>query len=290
MQFASESGIFLRAHSMNFKIASVALAIGTCVGAVLAPSAAFGHVLIAGDNFNSYASGNLSGANGGTGWGSTWADPSPANSIVTTTVSGDSPMSGQAVRITGNSNDAATRKLGATVSDNVIIRFDFQFDAGTISNNDFLGLWFGSSGGPNIGLKANCGGSPSNCTADLFARTSGTDSGGTLQNITLGTTYSLMGYLQKTGASAVYNRIDLWVNPTADEMMNLTGADAFDTGASSVSSFDLIGFRSATLSTGDALLVDNLSISKVPEPGSLALVGLALAGVAAVRRRSARSA
>ena len=275
---------------MNIKIASVALAIGTCMGAVLAPSAAFGHVLIAGDNFNSYASGNLSGANGGTGWGSAWGDTSPVNSIVTTTVSGDSPMSGQALRITGEASDAATRKLGAMVSDNVIIRFDFQFDAGSITNNDFLGLWFGSSTGPNIGLKANCGGppAPSSCTADLFARTSGFDSGGTIQDIALGTTYSLMGYLQKTGNSAVYNRIDLWVNPTADELMNLTGSDVFDTGASTISSFNLVGFRTANLTGDDAVLVDNLSLSKVPEPGSLALVGLALAGVAAVRRRTAR--
>lgn len=269
---------------MNRKLATATIALATALGGLFATTSASAHVLVAGDNFNSYGTGALSGANGGTGWGSAWADSTPINSNVITT-SGDSPMSGQAVRITGNSDSAASRKLGSTVSDNIIIQFDFQFDAGTVSNNDFLGLWFGSSTGPNIGLKANCGG-VTGCTFDLFARTSGSDSGGTVQDIAVGTTYTLLGYLQKTGNSSVYNRIDLWVNPTADELMNLTGADAFDTGASSVSSFDLLGFRTANLASGDALLVDNLSISRVPEPGSLALVGLALAGVAALRRRS----
>ena len=40
----------------------------------------------------------------------------------------------------------------------------------------------------------------------------------------MGTTYTLMGYLQKTGTSTVYNRFDFWLNPTAQEMATLTGA------------------------------------------------------------------
>lgn len=272
---------------MKLQRNSIALSICLGLGGLLAMTPALSNVLLASDNFNTYGVSSLNGNNGGTGWGGAWVDANPVNANVVSVGGSDSPMTGNAVRFTGNSDAAATRTLATALNGNVIVNFDFQFDAGTISNNDFMGLWFGNSTGPNIGLKANCGG-VNGCTADIFARTSGSDAGGNFQNITLGTTYRVMGYLQKTGTSVVYNRFDLWVNPTSSEIATLTGSDAFDTGASSLSSFNVIGFRTANLSAAapvDALLVDNLTLNRVPEPGTLALVGLALAGFGGMVRR-----
>lgn len=234
---------------------------------------ALADVVLASDNFNSYANGAIAGATGGTGWAGAWTGSSAAS------------VNSGALQISGNSDNLATRLLSAPVTGNVIVRFDFTLSAGSLQDNDFLALWFGNSTGPNIGLKANCG---AGCSNDLFLRTSGADAGGNLQNVALSTTYSLMGYLQKTANSGVYNRFDFWVNPSAEEIATLTGSDAFDTGNASIGSFNRIGFRGANLDSGDVIRIDNLRISEVPEPGILALLGLSLAGLALVDRRRQR--
>lgn len=241
--------------------------------------------LVASDNFDSYSTGALAGQDGGTGFDGAW---SAANSTsVITTVGGDSPMSGNAARFANpNSDNAATRTLDTALTGDVLVSFMFQFDGGLIGNNDFLGLWFGSTTGPNIGLKANCGPTGS-CTADIFARTNGTD-GTFTKNLTVGETVRVFGLLQKVDGSLVYNRYSLWVDPLQPDIESLSNANAVFNGASNISSFMEIGFRSANLDTGnpvDSLLVDNLRISAVPEPASLGLVGLGLLGAAAARRR-----
>ncbi len=259
--------------------------------------------VIASDNFDAYATGGIQGKGAaGSGWAGAWSGA--ASSTVVATVPGanpvgDGPMSGNALRFSNpNSDSAASRALSAAVTGAVWVDYLFQFDSGSIERNDFLGLWFGNKGGPNIGLKANCD-AGSGCTADLFVRTTG--SGGRYTtNIAIGQTYHLVGLLQKTGSSTTYNKFDLWVDPTNAELLSLTGVDASATGAS-ITSFSTVGFRTFNLDTSltnanaiDRLLVDNVRLSstaplQVPEPAGLALVGIGLLGASLATRRKTRA-
>jgi hypothetical protein len=241
---------------------------------------------IATDNFNSYGVGAIAGQNGGTGFSGAWTGSTGASVVATT--GADSPMSGNALSFTTpNADNAATRNLATTLTTAFYVSFDFQFDGGAVGNNDFLGLWFGQTMGPNIGLKSNCGIGGS-CTADLFVRTEGV--GGVFQqNITIGTTYSVVGLFEKVGNSSVYNRASLWVGDSLANVGSLGAADVVYNGASTVSSISRIGFRTANLDTNpsDRLLVDNLRIGVVPTPGTLALLGLGLVAAGLATRRRA---
>lgn len=237
--------------------------------------------LVASDNLNTATVGSLAGQAGGQGWASAWSGSSSVSVV--------SGSSGQALRFSGADNtSAASRTLGSTISANrVLVDFTLQFSSGAIDNNDFVALWFGNSTGPNIGVKGNCDGLTGCNGADLFVRTSGS-SGSFSTAMTVGTTYHLFALLEKAGGASSYNRYSLWVNPTADEMTSLSGADAVFNGSSGLSSFSALGFRTANLDAGDAVLVDDLNITELPEPASFALAGAALLGLAAARRRKAR--
>ncbi|MDQ2822716.1 MAG: PEP-CTERM sorting domain-containing protein [Pseudomonadota bacterium] len=242
--------------------------------------------VVASDNFEQ---GNAAGTSvknsaGGSGFASGWkTDLSTSAPVII--APGVAMEGANALQLSTKSNAAAYRDLSSAISGDVLISFQFQY-TGTLGDNDFLGFWFGNSDGPNIGLKANCGGSAT-CTNDAFVRTNSTAKMLDNSNLVAGTTYVMFGHLYKTGGSVNYNNFDAWLNPTAAEMLSLTTPDATSKGASTISSFSTIGFRTDNLDNNVTVRVDNLQISAIPEPTSIALFGAALLGMASLRRRRA---
>ena len=142
-------------------------------------------------------------------------------------------------------------------------------------------FWFGASGGPNIGLKANCG--DATCSSDLFGRLRGgsLDTAAYLGHsdmLAQPASYRVFGRLYKS------DRFALWLDPTAQEIAMLANPDALASGDSGLAAFSAVGMRTANLN-GVTIRFDQVRIEAVPEPGSLALAGLAFAGLLAARRR-----
>ena len=269
----------------------IAAALALCAFTPLSMAA-----IIASDNFD-YATGEVAGQNGGSGWAGAWS----ANTGVTQVATPSTSLGGgNALQVTGNNNNAAYRQLSsAFTGDNLYVDFYIQLDAGVLSANDFLGLWLdtASTGDhtsrPNIGIKAD-----GNGTNDVFVRTNGTN-GAFAASSNIGTTnditYHIVGLLSRT-APGNYTSFSLWLNPTVDS----TAADAIMLGNTGLSQISYVGFRSVNLDSGDVLLIDDLQLSTtwnealrittsttndVPEPGTAALIGLGLLGFGLSKRR-----
>lgn len=250
--------------------ALVATLIATC-------GAASATVVTANDSFAT--AGAIASQTGGQGWANAWQSSLTGASTPT--------VAGGKLEFRKDATAAAYRTLSTTQTSDVLVDFTFQY-TGVLGKNVFLGLWFGSSNGPNMGLKSNCDRAGSSCVDDMFARTFG-NNGPYVSNSDLvaGQSYRMFGHLYKSQAGSSYDRFAVWLNPSAYEMSTLSAPDLLAKGASGLYSFDTIGFRTANIK-GQVLTVDDLSITAVPEPGSLALLGLALLGMGAVRSRKSK--
>lgn len=260
------------------KLAAAALLAAASIGASAAP-------VLATDNFDSYVAGSIAGNNGGSGWGGDWARVGTAGSANVAAVGGDNVLA-----FSGNDNGAsAYRTLAASISGSVLVDFTVRI-SGELQRNDFLGLWFdnGANGDhtnrPNVGLKGNR--DQASGTDDVFGRLGSGASQITYaagHDLLADTDYRVVALLSKNGGST-YNQLDLWLDPVGDNLFDF-GSSFSVSGDSGLSSFDTIGFRTANLAGGPSIFVDNLSVRELPEPGSLALAGLALLGLGLRTRR-----
>jgi hypothetical protein len=263
--------------------------------------------VIAYDGFNSYATGDLGGNNGGSGWTSSWASATSANDVAagglsysngSITVSGGANTmvkSGTGGGATGSTDPFLSRSFTLTTSSEVWFSFLFNNTNLSSGSADLLNFYLSDSA-DNTSTRSGGFLAPGGSGIGFAARI--TTSGGTLINGSSasfsthdGTTTLLVGRLSTSGTSSGsgsnYDLMQFWLNPTSLTLGTATSQVDADTGASSLSYF---GVRTNNVESSDVFYVDELRIGTsatdvVPEPNAVLFVVLGVSALLVPRRR-----
>lgn len=245
------------------KLASVALLLAVAFVAVAARPVYAATVAYEGFEYGSGS--ELDTQSGGTGWTGSWTAATAVTGIASTSFG-----SGDHLLLDGdgnNYNEAAVRQLGTTLGDDedgFYASMLFQYEGGTIDNNDFAFVWFNNAAtfsNLGFGLKGNQATSTAS-NPDLMARTALTTEvyQENLNDDGSPTPYWLVIHVYKSvsGAANPFDRVDFWVNPAFGDSGTPEGTSS---GTSGLTSLSYVGVRLANFDADDNVRLDNLTLA-----------------------------
>jgi hypothetical protein len=282
--FSRRSDVMKSTKVLLVAIAVLCLVAGASQAAVLAQ-----------DNFESYSVGLLgSSANGGTGWSAAWkynADYSNINvaatsmSYVNGTVSVNGGTKSLAITDVSGKETVVGRLFETPVSSDVVyVSFLYQTAAHIMQTG--FGKDTATPGSSSIWATA---GNKGKSFWTRAGSSSSTDSGLTTYPIDYSSVYLYVVKLSKTGGSATYNQVELFVNPTSDVESSTNCAYYLKSvGDTTIASATEYVFRNASYVAGGVTYIDNFALGQtfadvVPEPMTMGL--LVVGGIATLLRR-----
>jgi hypothetical protein len=282
------------------RYSSASLSLTITVAMVCAvPAVVFGNIL-AQDDFESYALGALSGqTGGGSGWAGDWTTPAGSATVV-----GGTSLAAQSVVTTVNSGQVTqSRQLASFLSgSDVYVSFLLQYSGTSLfDGNDTFSFHLSSAASSTAGL--NFGARSVNGAPTFMVRsgTGGPVAGGSVSltppAFPVGQTFLAVAELKWDGVGSAYNTINAWLNPAYGDSGTPPVTQTLASGG--VAAIGYAFFRNfdsnnggTDLTANDFWTVDNLVIGTtwadvvpVPEPTSMALLGLGTFALVVTRRR-----